>query len=671
LTRDDVNVLPVEAQVYYKRCISSDDPRYEEFTAKYQAVLEAALSSEEGDEDSGSPSKGSPSAGSSNIELDFYETVPLPLPTASNPDPSVDLAGRETMDRALYIALLAPKNVAPEDVREVIANKTISVGVVPALAGDVPPLLPQSPFARRQAVPELVYEVPDASEPSATSATYARPRRLQQPDVLSEIGIVQLELPSADKLRTWVFSEPMLEGTGDFPPRLEDEKVRERLVTWLRLRLPESNNQTTNTNGNQTTASGNQPNVTTQSGEGGTLSASLSWVGINAARVEQAIPVVNEQLGTATGEPDQTYTLANTPVIAGSLTLEVEDLNETDPQFRWKAWLQTDDLLAADEDDPVFTLDHESGQVRFGDGERGQRPTSGSRLRASYETGGGPQGNVAIGGVKTSTDVRLQGGYKIENPIPTSGGSPGETVPEGERNIPLYLRHRDRLVTEQDFKDITARTPGVDVGRVEVLPLYRPKRAGAAAETDAPGVVTVMVIPETDPLRPLWPSPNRLFLQRVCEHLDPRRLLTTEIYARGPEYVPVAVSVGIAVRAGHFRDEVIQDVSERLELYLSSLAPGGTDETGWPLNKRLMRKDLEAVVTRVAGVEYVDSSQMGVGNDLTHDVEFYDLSGLQLPLLSSVSVREGTAEPLEDILGPAAPQAEPKVVPVPVSKSTC
>ena len=47
------------------------------------------------------------------------------------------------------------------------------------------------------------------------------------------------------------------------------------------------------------------------------------------------------------------------------------------------------------------------------------------------------------------------------------------------------------------------------------------------------------------------------------------------------------------------------------------------------------------------------------------------MTGLQLPLLASVSVREGTAESLADILGPAAPQDEPKVVPVPVSKSTC
>jgi len=49
---------------------------------------------------------------------------------------------------------------------------------------------------------------------------------------------VQVELPDESSLQTWTFTEPMQEGTGDYPPRLEDQKVSERLVTWLRLRLP-------------------------------------------------------------------------------------------------------------------------------------------------------------------------------------------------------------------------------------------------------------------------------------------------------------------------------------------------------------------------------------------------------------------------------------------------
>ena len=677
ITLDPVNVLPVESAAYYKRKVSPDDPDYEAFNTQYQAVQVAMLAAleaegDEGDDDDDPEAEGGGEAGTdeSSVQLDFYESTLMSEPSPGAPDPVLDLSSDETSDHAVYLALLAPKNVTPEAAREALANQTLSVGIVPALAdASVPALVPVQLGVKRLPLPSLIYEVPD---PTSTGTRYERLRVVQEPDVLSEVGVVQLELPGKEKLATWEFAEPMQEGTGDYPPRIEDDETRARLVTWLRVRLPPSQPasaqttqaQTTGTTtgtapGAQTTT--NQPASSTQGNQGAAVNARLTWLGLNAARVRQAIPIFNELLGTANGEPDQTYVLANTPVIEDSVLLEVQDID-----LVWRLWLQTDDLLSAGGADEVFTVDYESGQIRFGDGHRGERPPAGSRIRASYQYGGGTQGNVAIGAVKTSPDVRLQGGFKIDNPIATWGGDTGETVEEGERNIPLYLRHRDRLVTAQDFKDITRRTPGADVGRVEVLPLYNPdKRLENLA-----GVVTLMVVPATDTVRPLWPLPNRLFLKTVCDYLDERRLVTTEIYVRGPEYVSVSLSVGIEVRAGYFRDQVIQSVRERLQEYLSSLPPGGPDEEGWPLNKLLLKKDLEAVVTRVAGVEFVNSMELGVGSEL--DIESKRLKGLQLPRLDTLDVREGEAESLASILGtkPDTTQ-EPTVVPVPVTRSKC
>ena len=45
------------------------------------------------------------------------------------------------------------------------------------------------------------------------------------------------------------------------------------------------------------------------------------------------------------------------------------------------------------------------------------------------------------------------------------------------------------------------RTPGVEIGRVEVLPAFNPELPPNAAG-DAPGAVTLMVIPRSDPLQP-------------------------------------------------------------------------------------------------------------------------------------------------------------------------
>ena len=642
ITRDPLNVLPVQARAYYKRRIDPNTTLYETYRQKYEAVLIAELAAQA--DAAGQPFPTSDEFEAQGIQPEFYEPVALPLPTRGNPNPVFNLAA-EPLDRSLYLALLAPEGAPVDQVRNQLANQVLSIGISPALDGDVPALLPQVTRPPAPAA-NLIFELPNTSATPATPgappvANYDRPRVLQQPDVFSAAGIVMIELPGAAQLDTWSFEEPEEEGTGGFPPRLEDDELRPRLITWLRIRLAD-----------EATAAGRT-----------SRDLRLTWVGINAARVTQAVPVFNEYLGLGSGEPDQIFRLANTPVLPASVRLAVEGAPGSPESAAWRLWRQTDDLLAAGPEDEVFSLDPEAGEVRCGNGLRGARPRAERRLLVSYEFGGGPQGNVAIDAINASRDVRLQGGFVITNPLPTQGGALGETVAEGERRIPLVLRHRERLVTQQDFRDITRRTPGAGVGRVEVLPLFMP----TDPSLEAGGVVTVLVIPRFDPIQPLWPVPDRPFLQRVCAHLDDRRLVTTEIYVRGPDYVPVYVSIGIQVRAGHFVDQVEKMVEQRLSLYLSALPPGGPEGTGWPLNKRLLRRDLEAVATRVPGVEYVESIEMGVIT--IEDVAEHSLSGLSLPRVAGITVRQGPAEPLGAIYAPQA--TGPAGIPIPITRAVC
>jgi hypothetical protein len=66
-----------------------------------------------------------------------------------------------------------------------------------------------------------------------------------------------------------------------------------------------------------------------------------------------------------------------------------------------------------------------------------------------------------------------------------------ETLADAQRRIPASLRHRERAVTADDYKALAFEAPGVDVGRVEVLPRFKPhdRRFGV------PGVVSVMALP--------------------------------------------------------------------------------------------------------------------------------------------------------------------------------
>src|SRR5690606_34365613 len=161
------------------------------------------------------------------------------------------------------------------------APALLSVGGVPALS-----------------VPELFEEIgPRARIPGLWEAT-TRGRRGQEtgyltldplPDSDTTAGLTRpgaLRLPLPDESLIWAPSNDVGEnpraGVGDAPPRLDDVERAARLIGWIRLRpLP------------------GQPDVRLR----------LSWLGINAAEIEQRISVGGVVLGASTGAADQLFAL--------------------------------------------------------------------------------------------------------------------------------------------------------------------------------------------------------------------------------------------------------------------------------------------------------------------------------------------------------------------------
>jgi predicted phage baseplate assembly protein len=360
--------------------------------------------------------------------------------------------------------------------------------------------------------------------------------------------------------------------------------------------------------------------------------------------------------------------LANTPVIPDSVRLLVNG----------ELWTRTEDLLSAPPEvaaaDPslppgaplpppgnpnVFTVDAESGEVRFGDGLRGRRPLRGAPVFANYAYGGGRIGNVGIGAIKTSP--LLPPGFQVLNPLPTWGGTEGETVTEAERSIPRVLRHRNRAVSQEDFVDIVRRTPGIDLGRVEVLPLVHPD-----VGSPSPGVVTVLVVPN-DRRRPEGPVPDQFFLRAICEYLEPRRVLTSEVHVRGPEYVGISVSVGITVVPGKDIPVVREAVKARIRQFLSPL-PSGQDFPGWPLEKAVEDREVLVAAAKVDGVAKVN--QVLLWGAAADPVLTIPITGRQLPRLDRLAVAIGEAENIMAAEEPGA--AKPKRrLPVPVVPREC
>jgi predicted phage baseplate assembly protein len=337
----------------------------------------------------------------------------------------------------------------------------------------------------------------------------------------------------------------------------------------------------------------------------------------------------------------------------------------------------------------VFTLDPGSGRISFGDGLHGRRPEAGAQLLAQYDFCQGAAGNVAAGTITTAP--ALPSGLTVANPVRTWGGSDAETVDEGEKQVPRMLQHRDRLVSAADFISIAWRTPGIDLGRVEVLGAFHPDLGSDPGS--APGVVTLMAIPRMDPAQPDAPQADRIFLNTLCTYLDPRRLVTTELILRGPVYKGIWISVGLDVASGFAIADVTEAVKQRLRAFLSPLPPPDALESGfatqatpllatnplpsvpngWPLRTAVSSRVLLAEAARVPGVTSVADVLLAEG--VLGPTDVVEMTGLELPRILGVSVVSGDPVQISSLRGDSG-QAAPSgvtttLLPVPVIPASC
>lgn len=584
-----------------------------------------------------------------------------------------------SLDHALWLALLAP---AARPGQQAAVNAAarhalgggdsgggalLSVGVVPAITA--PALFEEiGPRARVPAMWEIVTRAangidadyltlePLPGEADDTTAGLTRP------------GVLRLPMP--DEALIWAPSNDVGEnpraGVGDNPPRIDDPERAARLIGWLRLRPRPGS---------------------------GVDSLRLAWVGVNAVEVDQRSTLSGRVLGVSSGAGDQVFQLPAGAVEAASLRIEVEQ-----PGQGYRAWTRVDELAALSANPVVareaaaFELDAEAGTLRFGDGVRGRVPERQMRIRLAHgRFGGGRAGNLPAGSLAEVAGARLVGSrrtlpaIKVLQPLPTSGGEDAESLAAAERRIPALLRHRERAVTAEDYRRLALEVPGAEVGRVDVLPRFKPRER----RFDVPGVVSVMVLPA----RALGPAPNprpdRPFIERVHAHLAARTPLATECYVIGCEYVAIGLAVAVVIRDGFAREAVLFEVRETLRRLLWPLPPHGPGGAGWPLRRAVRERELEVEISRVAGVAEVaglnlfergESDGKPAWRLLTRNTvdasQQLDLSPWQLPELLGVLVVDvapgsGANAAPSSLAALPNPFADDSAVAVPVVPEVC
>ncbi len=632
--RGEIEVLPLSALAAVKAPLEGADP--EKLTGKEE--VEQALEDHLGKKPA----------------VALYTTRWIEPPEAGVAKGKVPV-GR-AVDETLWIALLVPEALAkdhtPAQIRKLVEGRVLSVGVFLDDSLDGPDDVercpdPGSPGTTLPVIWQITTGKFTSGTPSIEHLRYERLSvELDGTAGLSRTGVWRLRLPGdASAFGTWGAAalDDALEGAGDLPPLVDDEAIAARIVAWVRAFRPKP--------AEADGAELPQPVVT--------------WVDVNVAPVEQAITAPPELLGNGTGRPYQSVRLAHTPVIADSVYIEIREPSG------WVAWQRMDHLGASTPGDPHFVLDPVAGEIRFGDGIRGRMPRPGEVIRArSYRHGGGATGNVPAGAISKVRPPNGVSALAVYNPFAAEGGVDAETVEAAKRRIPQVLRHNDRAVAADDFRDLAMETPGAGLGRVEVLPRHQPH----GRIDGVPGVVTLVVVPAYDPLHPDAPVPDRETLRRVCAFLEPRRLVTTELYVTPPEYVPVWVSAAFEVEEGYGPSTVRRWVELAIRQALAPLPPYGPAGQGWPFGRAVSEADVEAAVLRVEGVRLVHAvvveGEKAAGGTIPKGK--IELRSWQLPVVRNVQVvTDKTTPDAVDRDGDSERPAGETPLPVPVIEEVC
>jgi predicted phage baseplate assembly protein len=317
----------------------------------------------------------------------------------------------------------------------------------------------------------------------------------------------------------------------------------------------------------------------------------------NTVNAKQAETAIDEVLGGSDGRPNQAFTIANTPVLPDNLQIEVDEGDG------FKVWKRVGDFFGSTAQDQHYLLNPTSGEVRFGDGENGGIPVAnvnnpGSNVVARmYRFGGGKRGNVIAGTIKTLlTSVLGLDENGITNLRAAFGGRDEETLDEAKKRAPQSLKNKCRAVTRDDFESLAMQA--ANIKRAKALPLTHPGFPGVKV----PGVVTVIVVPDSDDPRP---TPSQGTLRTVCEYLNLRRLLTTELFVVKPTYQEVSLRVDVIARNDADLGEVKQQIEQVLLNYFHPLK-GGEDGQGWPFGEKISFSQVYQRVFTVKGVQSID-----------------------------------------------------------------
>jgi hypothetical protein len=189
------------------------------------------------------------------------------------------------------------------------------------------------------------------------------------------------------------------------------------------------------------------------------------------------------------------------------------------------------------------------------------------------------------------------------------------------------LRHRWRAVTAADLEELALedwpRSPEAaaraDIGtirRARAVAARNLEATGGARQVDAPGHLSLVIVPASDDPAP-QPTPE--LCTALQDWLEPRRLLGARHHVVGPDYVDVAIAARLVLHesfaptatasSGILTTAAIEADTRRIAVQAvkDHFHPlSGAGGSGWPFGRSVFLSELYQLLDGLPGVDYVD-----------------------------------------------------------------
>jgi hypothetical protein len=239
--------------------------------------------------------------------------------------------------------------------------------------------------------------------------------------------------------------------------------------------------------------------------------------------------------------------------------------------------------------------------IRFGDGEFGQPPPSGSAsdptiFQATYRLGNGRRFNLPAGSISKwdTSDPQLASVISVVNPLPITGGADPESAEDVKKLAPDAFRAVTyRAVRPEDYAEAAERLPWV-------------QRAGCVFRWTGSWLTAFVT---ADPIDAAALAPERKV--ELAAHLDRFRQTGREVHVLEPNYADLDLVVKICVSASSYAGDVLEAVTVALFGRRGvRRRKGFFDPDHFTFGTPLDRSELEAAIQAVPGVKAVEDIQI-------------------------------------------------------------